>query len=100
MQGWNALPLPGLDGIIFVSPLTQIVRGNYRTPTFLVHGTKDDLIPWQQSKGTYNALVDQGVAAGLALVEGAPHTCDLSSDSASEGWKAALKGYDFLDSFV
>ena len=97
---WNALPQPGLDEIIPVSPLAQIVRGNYRTPTFLVHGTKDDLIPWQQSKGTYSALVDRGVAAGLALVEGAPHICDLSSDPQSEGWKAALQGYEFLDSYV
>ena len=100
VSDWGALPQPGLDEIIPVSPLAQIVRGNYRTPTFFVHGTKDDLIPWQQSKGTYDALIDQGVTAGLALVEGAPHICDLSSDPESEGWKAALKAYEFLDSYV
>ena len=100
VRDWGALPQPGLDEIIPISPLAQIVRGNYKTPTFLIHGTNDDLIPWQQSKETYDALIDQGVTAGLALVEGAPHICDLSSDPESEGWRAALKGYDFLDCYV
>ena len=99
-RDWNALPQPATDEIVPVSPLAQIVRGNYRTPTFFVHGTKDDLIPWQQTEETYNALIDQGVTAGLALVEGAPHVCDLSSDPESEGWKAVLKGYEFLCSYV
>ena len=99
-KDWHALPQPGLDEIIPVSPLAQIVRGNYQTPTFLIHGTADDLIPWEQSQGTYRALVDRGVTAGLVLVEGAPHICDLSSDPESEGWKAALEGYEFLCSYV
>jgi len=97
---WKALPQPGLDEIVPVSPLAQIVRGSYQTPTFFIHGTNDELIPWQQSQGTYSALVDQGVTAGLALVKGASHICDLSSDPESEGWKAALRGYDFISSYV
>ena len=100
VRDWMALPQPGLDKIIPISPLAQIVRGNYQTPTFLVHGTDDDLIPWQQSRVTYDALLDQGVTANLALVEGGPHVCDLSTDPESEGWKAVLKGYEFLCSYV
>ena len=99
-RDWKALPQPELEEVIRVSPLAQMVRGKYQTPTFLVHGTSDDLIPWQQSQRTYNALVEQGVEAGLALVEGAPHICDLSSDPESDGWKAALEGYDFIGSYV
>ena len=99
-KDWKTLPQPPLYEIMEVSPRAQIVRGNYKTPTFLIHGTADDLIPWQQSHGTYEALVDQGVAAGLELIKGAPHICDLSSDPESEGWKAALKGYEFISSFV
>ena len=100
VRDWNALPQPEPEEIIRVSPMAQIVRGKYRTPTFLVHGTSDDLIPWQQSQRTYSALVEHGVEARLALVEGAPHICDMSSDPESEGWKAALKGYDFISSYV
>ncbi|KAI1115963.1 BcPKS19, polyketide synthase [Nemania sp. NC0429] len=99
-RDWNDLPQPGADAIAAVSPLAQIRRGNYNTPTFLVHGTADDLIPWQQSQGTYYALAERRVPARLALVEGAPHICDLSSDPDSEGWKAAMRGYEFLCSYV
>jgi hypothetical protein len=97
---WKALPQPQLSEIVQVSPRAQITSGNYNTPTFLIHGTADDLIPWQQSYGTYGELVDHGVAAGLELIPNAPHICDLSSDPESEGWKAALKGYNFIASYV
>jgi len=89
-----------LEEIIRASPHAQIVRGQYKTPTFLVHGTSDDLIPWEQSQGTYEALVMKGVSSGLAIVEGAPHICDLSSNPESEGWKAVSKGYDFLSAAI
>ncbi|KAI1195589.1 BcPKS19, polyketide synthase [Nemania serpens] len=100
VRDWNHLPQPGVDAVVAVSPLAQIRRGNYRTPTFLVHGTADDLIPWQQSRDTYEAMLESRVPAQLALVEGAPHICDLSSDPDSEGWKAAIRGYEFLCSYV
>ncbi|KAI0442186.1 BcPKS19, polyketide synthase [Xylaria telfairii] len=99
-RDWNNLPQPSLDKVTAVSPLAQIRRGNYRTPTFLIHGTADDLIPWQQSRGTYDAMVERNITAQLALIEGAPHICDLSSDPDSEGWKAAIRGYEFLSSYV
>jgi acetyl esterase/lipase len=99
-RDWKALPQPGLDEIVPVSALAQIRRGNYRTPTFLIRGTNDNLIPWHQSQGTYSALLDQGVPAGLALVEGASHICDLSSDPQSKGWKATLEGYEFIASYA
>jgi len=54
------------------------------------------LIPWEQEQGAYEALVMKGVSSGLAIVEGALHICDFSSNPESEGWKAVLKGYDFL----
>ncbi|KAI0202891.1 hypothetical protein F4808DRAFT_449551 [Astrocystis sublimbata] len=98
---WNAAPQPALERVRAVSPRAHITGGTYAdVPTFLIHGTADDLIPWQQSRGTYDALVARGVPAGLALIEGAPHICDLSSDPESEGWKAALRGYEFISSFV
>ncbi|KAI8945339.1 BcPKS19, polyketide synthase [Xylaria longipes] len=99
-KDWNALPQPSLEKIRAVSPMAHIQEGNYKTPTFLIHGTADDLIPWQQSQGTYEAMVKQGIPVELALVEGAPHITDLSSDPNSKGWQAALRGYDFICSYV
>lgn len=97
---WNALPQPSLEMIRAVSPMAQIRAGNYNTPTFLIHGTADDLIPWQQSHGTYEVMVEKGIPVELALVEGAPHITDLSSNPDSKGWQAALRGYDFVCSYV
>ncbi|KAI0154669.1 hypothetical protein GGR57DRAFT_466287 [Xylariaceae sp. FL1272] len=99
-RDWNALPQPSLEAIRAVSPMAQIRAGNYSTPTFLIHGTADDLIPWQQSQGTYEEMVARGIPVELVLVEGAPHITDLSSDPDSKGWQAALRGYDFICSYV
>ncbi|KAK7756048.1 putative secondary metabolism biosynthetic enzyme [Diatrype stigma] len=100
----KALPQPSTDEIKAVSARAQIHQGNYRTPTFLVHGTANDLIPscWEQSQDTYEALVEQGVEAGVALIQHAPHTYNPNNDSTlnSAGWKAAVQGYEFLSSYV
>lgn len=99
-QDWNALPQPSLEVVQAASPRAHVRRGEYRMPTFFVHGTADDLIPWQQSRATFETLMERGVKTELVLLEGAPHICDLSSDPASDGWKAALRGYDFVASHV
>ena len=100
MRDWKALPQPRWEEITRVSPLAQSCGEKYQTPNFPMHGTSDDLIPWQQSQRTYSALVKHGAEARLALVEGAPHICGLSSNPESEGWKAALEGYDLINPHV
>lgn len=51
---------PALSRIASISPLAQVQKGTYRTPTFLIHGTRDDLIPWQQSEEFRDALEMEG----------------------------------------
>jgi acetyl esterase/lipase len=93
-------PQPEKEKLQQCSPRAQIAKGNYRTPTFFIHGTDDELIPWQMTQGTYQALLDSGVATGVELVSGVGHICDLSSEPESEGWQATVKGYEFLFGFV
>jgi len=93
---WASLPQPAQDRIVRCSPFTQVTRGNYKTPTFLIHGQNDELIPWQQSDKIWREMKSRGIAAELILVEGAPHVCDTSSNPESTGWKAVLQGYRFL----
>jgi acetyl esterase/lipase len=92
------LPTPTLEQIQSVSPLSQIRRGNYRTPTFLIHGTQDDLIPWQQLQRTHTALQDKGVIAELRLLDGAIHLFDLDRryEKNDEAVRAVRDGYKFL----
>ncbi|KAJ6173459.1 hypothetical protein N7485_006271 [Penicillium canescens] len=95
---WEALSMPPLEEIRAVSPYAQIVRGRYRTPTFLVHGDCDDLIPWQQSRDTVQALISQGVEAGFAAPHEAGHAFDLwpDEDPRETGWPAVKDAYDFV----
>lgn len=96
---WESLPWPALEAIQAISPYAQIVRGNYRTPTFIVHGERDDLIPCQQSRDTIAALQAQGVVeAHVAVVAGVGHAFDLdpAEDRQGNGWAAMEKAFAFL----
>jgi len=91
---------PAKEKLQECSPRAHIRKGEYRTPTFFIHGTDDELIPWQMTEGTFEALKESGVVTGVEFVSGAGHICDLSSEPNSEGWKATAKGYEFLFGFV
>ena len=92
----TALPQPSTQEIVRCSPLAQVKRGLYTTPTFLVHGTADELIPWQQSQRVWQELTSRGVIAHLELIPGRPHICDTSRDPKSADWMAVERGYEFL----
>lgn len=94
----DGLPEPSLEQIQSVSPLAQIKRGAYQVPTFIIHGTEDDLIPWQQASRTHEALQQQGVAGEIRIVEGAVHLYDLyhSYDKNENAVRAIQEGYEFL----
>ncbi|KAF6806725.1 Iterative polyketide synthase CazM 3 [Colletotrichum sojae] len=93
---WNSLPQPSVEEIQRCSPLAQVRAGNYATPTFLVHGTADDLIPWQQSARTMEEMKARNIEARLVLVPNGPHVCDASHDVESPGWQAVLEAYQWL----
>jgi acetyl esterase/lipase len=97
---WLNQPQPSLDLVRSVSPYAQIVSGNYKVPTFLIHGTKDDLVPWQQTQQTKNALEQHGVRNGIAVVEDAVHLFDLYRDRDRRYWEAVLQGYEFIFSQI
>ncbi|KAI9370219.1 hypothetical protein BJX61DRAFT_549115 [Aspergillus egyptiacus] len=91
----NPPPLPQIQSI---SPLAQIRTGAYRTPTFLIHGTEDDLIPVDQAVRTHNALRERGVTSEARILEGAVHLFDLfrGFEHDVEAGRAVRDGYDFL----
>ncbi|KAI9844533.1 MAG: Type I Iterative PKS [Sclerophora amabilis] len=91
-----SLAQPTSEEIVPISPLAQIVRGTYRTPTYFVHGTADHLIPWQQTQRTHAALVSNGVPTGVTYVDGVGHLLDPNSDVHGKGWQAVREGYEFL----
>ena len=95
---FKSLPTPSKDQIASISPYAQIELGNYRTPTFIMHGTDDDLVPCEQSKNTIVALRGMGVECGIATPHGAKHLFDTfaSEDPMGSGVEAVKEGYEFL----
>ncbi|KAI0531600.1 hypothetical protein GGR58DRAFT_508326 [Xylaria digitata] len=95
-------PTPSQEQIRAISPLAHIRAGRYAVPTFLIHGTRDDHVPWQQSQRTHEALVAQGVPTGLVILEDALHLFDLypGSKRNSDSVRAVTQGYEFLSSHV
>ena len=93
---FNHLKQPPIEDIVQASPYAQIVRGNYKSPTHIVFGTNDDLIPWQQPQRTVGALQDKGIESGLTLAEGEPHLFDLYRDGDGRRWGYVVEGYRFL----
>lgn len=89
------LPQPSDKQIESISSLFQVQNNTYRTPKYLIHGTKDDLIPWQQSQEFRDALKAKGVPVGLRVVEGKAHLFDLYRDPDGTGWEVVRSGYKF-----
>ena len=92
---YTDLPQPSDESIASISPLAQVEGNTYRTPTYLIHGTRDDLIPWQQSQEFIEALRAKGVNAGLEIVEGKSHLFDMFRDPDGKGWESVRRGYEF-----
>ncbi|KAL6231242.1 hypothetical protein BDW75DRAFT_244090 [Aspergillus navahoensis] len=91
---------PDIEEIQPISPYAQIQKGNYRTPTFVIHGTEDDLIPYQQSVRTVQALKDKGVRAEVSVPQGKVHLFDMLRDADGSSWEVVKRGYDFLKEIV
>ncbi|KAL4882675.1 hypothetical protein BJY04DRAFT_217168 [Aspergillus karnatakaensis] len=92
---YESLPAPSKTQVQSISPLAQIVNGMYSTPTFIIHGTKDDLVPVSQAVRTYCALQEYGVTSELRILDDAIHLFDLGKIKGD--WATAVEeGYNFL----
>jgi acetyl esterase/lipase len=98
LNGHSRLAFPTKAEIAPISPRAQIVSGAYRAPTYIIHGTADDFIPWKESQDTYAALVERGIPAGLSIVEGGGHIFEMRGIPKGDPavGRAVLDGYRFL----
>ncbi len=88
---------PSQSQLDSINPLSQLRRGNYNTPTFIIHGSEDEIIPLGQSIAFNDTMVERGLESGILIVEGAKHIHDLGVGEGSEMWnKGVGPGYDFL----
>ncbi|PWY75480.1 ketoacyl-synt-domain-containing protein [Aspergillus heteromorphus CBS 117.55] len=91
------IPAPDLNRAAAISPLAQLRAGNYRTPTFLIIGEEDEVVPFNTAVEFVATLKDHGIECGLLAIPGARHIHDLSLMPGSEGWEEGVApGYRFL----
>ncbi|KAJ5598872.1 ketoacyl-synt-domain-containing protein [Penicillium hordei] len=95
-SAFNRLQQPPKEDVIQASPYAQILQGNYKSPTHIVFGTSDDLIPWEQAQRTVAAMKDAGIESGLTIAPGEPHLFDLYRDPNGCRWGYVMEGYNFL----
>ncbi|KAM0172578.1 hypothetical protein ACHAPF_007314 [Botrytis cinerea] len=92
---WRRNPDP--ERVAFISPMAQLRSGRYTTPTFLIHGEDDEIVPFHTAKKFVTALKEHGVRSGILGVSGAKHIHDLNLRPGVEQWRLGVQpGYDFL----
>ncbi|KAL8941134.1 MAG: hypothetical protein Q9216_002433 [Gyalolechia sp. 2 TL-2023] len=80
-------PLISKQQLDSINPIAQVRAGKYTTPTFIVHGSEDEVLPCGMSVAFVEALREKGVEAGVRVVDGAKHLCDLGVEAGSLGWE-------------
>ncbi|KAK0611312.1 Alpha/Beta hydrolase protein [Immersiella caudata] len=78
-----------------VDPLRNV--GLAFPPTFIVHGTKDKMVPIELSRRLYAALREHGVQCGMVEVAGEGHTFAARMEVESQTWRLQQLGFDFLE---
>jgi acetyl esterase/lipase len=88
---------PSRERVQAVSPLAQVRLGRYRTPTFIVHGSNDEVVPIDMSVTFSEALKETGTRSELLELPKKPHIFDLFLTPGSADWeKGVVPGYKFL----
>ena len=62
----------GQENIVQASPITHVTADD--PPFLLIHGDRDDLVPYEQSQLMYDRLVQMNVPAQLVIVKNAGHS--------------------------
>jgi dipeptidyl aminopeptidase/acylaminoacyl peptidase len=62
----------GEDNIVEASPITYVTPDD--PPFLLIHGDRDELVPYQQSQLLYDKLIQANVPAQLVIVKNGSHS--------------------------
>ncbi|KAK8137267.1 6-methylsalicylic acid synthase [Apiospora sp. TS-2023a] len=93
----DELPYPDAKRAAAFSPLVHLRDGDYRTPTCLVFGNRDEIAPFDKAVDFGQEMEMQGVRGRLMSVEGAKHIFDLDLAPGSKGWELDIEpAYEFL----
>lgn len=80
-----------------LSPLAQLRRGSYSTPTFIIHGEEDEVVPYHMSVTFVEEMKAKGLDAEVLVVPRQRHIFDLALKPGDAHWEKWIEpGYQFL----
>jgi acetyl esterase/lipase len=88
---------PDPSRVAAISPMAQLRAGRYHVPTFLIHGSADEIVPFHTAQAFADALRVAGIRGGLLVVENGEHIFDVHLRSGTRKWtEQILPGFEFL----
>jgi pimeloyl-ACP methyl ester carboxylesterase len=88
--------VPSVERIAAISPLAQLRRGNYNVPTYIIHGTRDDIAPFAAAERFIEEMGRQRVEHGILRLD-VGHVFDVDVDPGTTTWDEQIApGYRFL----
>lgn len=95
----DLLTSPSPAMVAAISPLARVRAGQYAVPTFIVHGTEDEVAPFAAAERFANEMHKQAPSVGCELLAlpGVRHLFDLGIKEGSPQWERLVApGYTFL----
>ncbi|WQF77164.1 Putative Acyl transferase domain superfamily, peptidase S9, prolyl oligopeptidase, catalytic [Colletotrichum destructivum] len=87
----RALEPVDANRVVSLCPMAQARRGRVKTPTIVVHGVEDDIVPLQDALVFRDLLHQHGVECSVLSVSGAGHGFDMTLRYGSERWEATVR---------
>lgn len=77
--------------------MAQLRLGHYDTPTFMIHGEKDEIVPYGTAQRFVSEMKERGVECGFLTVKDGVHIHDLELHEGTTAWEEGVgPGLDFL----
>jgi pimeloyl-ACP methyl ester carboxylesterase len=90
------LVAPSAERVAAISSLAQLRRGNYNIPTFIIHGSQDEIAPFTAAKRLVEEMGKRGVKHGFLRLN-AGHVFDVNVHPGTAIWEEQIApGYKFL----
>ena len=88
---------PSAERRAAICPTARVRSGEYRVPTFIVHGDTDEVAPLESALSLYEEMQRQGVESEFLAAKRGYHGYDLRLKPGMAGWdEQVAPGYQFL----
>ncbi|KAF2464017.1 BcPKS16, polyketide synthase [Lindgomyces ingoldianus] len=78
-------------------PTAQLRAGEYKVPTFIIHGEADDIALFESASELHQEMKRQGIKSGFVAVKNGSHIHDLRLKPGMAKWEEQVApGYQFL----